>query len=99
MVPATNYRLTANRTTFRVQAPGPGVAVLTESWMANDFVATINGQQTPYFRVNHAFKGVAIPSAGDWTIEFAYRPAWWTVSLILAALGGVLLIGAPRVIW
>ena len=99
MVPATNYRLTANRTTFRVQAPGPGVAVLTESWMANDFVATINDQQTPYFRVNHAFKGVAIPSAGDWTIEFAYRPAWWTVSLILAALGGVVLFGAPRVIW
>jgi hypothetical protein len=96
-VAATNYRLTSNRTRFRIQAPAAGVAVLTESWMADDFVATLNGRPTPYFRVNHAFKGVVIPSAGDWTIEFTYRPAWWTVSLILAALGGVLLIGAPRV--
>jgi hypothetical protein len=55
--------------------------------MADDFVATLNDQPTPYFRVNHAFKGVFIPSAGDWTIEFTYRPAWWTFSLAVAAVG------------
>jgi hypothetical protein len=94
VVAATNYRLTANRTRFRIQAPGPGVAVLTESWMADDFVATLNGQRTPYFRVNHAFKGVTIPSAGDWTIEFTYRPKWWAFSLIAAAFGLLVLAGS-----
>jgi len=95
VVPATNYRLTANRTRFRIQAPTPGIAVLTESWMADDFIATLNGRPIPYVRVNHAFKGVVIPSAGDWTIEFTYRPAWWTFSLVLAMVGVALLIG-PR---
>ena len=94
VVPATNYRLTANRTRFRIQAPTPGIAVLTESWMADDFIATLNGRRIPYFRVNHAFKGVVIPSAGDWTIEFTYRPAWWTFSLVLATVGVALVIGS-----
>jgi hypothetical protein len=94
VVAATNYRLTTNRTRFRIQAPAPGVAVLTESWTADDFVATLNGQRTPYFRVNHAFRGVAIPTAGEWTIEFTYRPKWWTFSLVGAALGFAVLIGS-----
>lgn len=94
VVPATNYRLTSNRTRFRIQAPTSGVAVLTESWMADDFVATLNGRRTPYFRVNHAFKGVAIPSAGDWTVEFTYRPKWWTLSLFAAAFGVLVLFGS-----
>jgi hypothetical protein len=94
VVSATNYRLTTNRTRFRIQAPGSGVVVLTESWMADDFVATLNGQRTPYFRVNHAFKGVAVPSAGDWTIEFTYRPKWWTFSLFAAAVGVLVLVGS-----
>jgi hypothetical protein len=67
--------------------------------MADDFVATLNGQRTPYFRVNHAFKGVAIPSAGDWTIEFTYRPKWWTFSLFAAALGVLILCGSWLVDW
>ena len=69
-------------------------SVLTESWMADDFIATLNGRRIPYFRVNHAFKGVVIPSAGDWTVEFTYRPAWWTFSLVLAMVGVALLIGS-----
>jgi hypothetical protein len=85
--PATNYKLTANRTSFRVHAPGPGVAVLTEAWMADDFIATLNGRRVPYFRVNHAFKGVRIPAAGDWTVQFRYRPSLWYPSWAVAALG------------
>lgn len=85
--PATNYRLTANRTSFRVHATGPGVAALTEAWMADDFVAMLNGKVVPYLRVNHAFKGVFIPAGGDWTVEFRYRPAVWGLSWAMTALG------------
>jgi len=94
--PATNYKLTANRTSFRVHANGPGLAVLSEAWMANDFVATLNGERVPYLRVNHAFKGVRIPAAGDWTVEFRYRPASWSISWIVAALGVLGLCFFPR---
>jgi hypothetical protein len=96
--PATNYRLTANRTRFRVHASGPGVAALTETWMADDFVATLNGTVVPYLRVNHAFKGVQIPGAGDWTIEFRYRPALWGVSWTMAALGVAAIVASRMLI-
>jgi hypothetical protein len=91
-VPATKYRLTANTTSFQVHAPGPGVAVLTESFMPRDFVATLNGARTRYFRVNHAFKGVLIPAAGDWNVRFEYRPFHWRLSLALSAAGLLILL-------
>jgi hypothetical protein len=92
-VPAREYRLTANTTSFQVHAPGPGVAVLTESFMPKDFVATLNGSPTRYFRVNHAFKGVLIPAAGDWNVRFEYRPFHWRLSLALSAVGLLVLLG------
>ena len=47
----------------------------------------------PYFRVNHAFKAVAIPSAGEWTIALSYRPRRWTFSLVLAGVGLMIVAG------
>ena len=87
VVPATDYVLTTNGTAFRVDAPGPGIAVLTETYVRDDFRATLNGTPVPYLRVNHAFKGVVIPGAGVWNISFVYRPRYWNVAWIGAALG------------
>ena len=89
---ATGYRLTGNNTSFVVEAPGPGVAVLAEVYYAEDFQVTVNGQPAPYFRVNHTFKGVAIPSAGRHEITFAYWPQHFTLSLGLCAAGALLLL-------
>jgi hypothetical protein len=88
VVRAEQYHLTPNTTTFSVRAPGPGVAVLGEAFLADDFRATLNGESVAYFRVNHVFKGVRIPGAGNWTIRFEYQPRRWTLALILAAGGG-----------
>src|SRR6187431_1246084 len=54
------------------------------------FIVSVNGRPSRYFRVNHAFKGVVIPSAGDWEVVFEYPPARWRVSWILA---GVAVVG------
>jgi hypothetical protein len=90
-IPATGYRLSSNTTDFIVRATGSGVAVLTESYLSDDFRATLNGRRVQYFRVNHAFKGVAIPSAGDWHVKFEYRPVGWDVSVSVAGATLVLL--------
>jgi len=92
-IPARGYVLTGNTTSFVVRASGPGVAVLTETFLPHDFRATLNGRRVPYFRVNHAFKAVTIPSAGDWTVKFEYRPRHWDLSLSIAAAGLLLLAG------
>ena len=75
-----------------VDAPGPGVAVLTEVYYAEDFAVTVNGKPAPYFRVNHAFKGVALPAAGRHEITFAYWPRHFTLALGLGAAGALLLL-------
>jgi hypothetical protein len=87
IVPASKYILTPNTSAFRVHAPGAGVAVLSESFVDRDFRATLNDQPVPYIRVNHAFKGVAIPGSGEWDVRFEYRPDLWGPAWAAAGLG------------
>ncbi len=94
VVPARDYRLTANRTAFVVDAPGAGVAVLAESFVPRDFVATLNGNRADYFRINHALKGIALPGAGSWSIAFEYRPRYWRLALTIAMVSASIAIAA-----
>jgi hypothetical protein len=96
---ATGYRLTSNNTSFVVDATGPGVAVLTETYLAEDFQVMVDGKPAPYFRVNHAFKGVAIGAAGRHEITFAYWPQHFTLALWLGAAGLVLLVAGFGWLW
>lgn len=88
-VPADRLQITPNTTRFRVRTPGVGVVVLTETWMPSEFEATLNGDRVPYFRINHAFKGVKIPGAGEWELTFRFRPRRWRVSLAAAIAGAI----------
>lgn len=91
---ARDYHLTGNTTSFVIDAPGAGVAVLTEAYYPpDDFRVTVNGQPATYFRVNHAFRGIHLPAAGTYLVKFEYWPAVITHSLTLAAVGLVLLAG------
>jgi hypothetical protein len=91
--PARDYRLTSNTTTFTIDAPAPGVAILTETYVAGDFRVRVNGTPASYFRVNHAFRGVALPAAGKYVISYSYWPQHFTLSLLMAAFGALLLGG------
>ena len=93
VVPAHGYRLTTNRTSFDVVAPGPGVIVLQEAWVRKDFKVTVNGQPANYFRVNHAFRGIAVNRAGAYRVVFSYWPEDMTLSLALSAAGLIGLAG------
>ena len=86
-IPALGYQLSTNSTRFTVRATGAGVAVLGETFLPDDFRATLNGRRVDYLRVNHVFKGVLIPSAGEWKVAFEYRPARWGLSWVLAGFG------------
>ena len=96
---ATDYRLTNNNTTFVVDASGPGVAVLSEAYYEDDFKVTVDGKPAPFFRVNHAFKGVAIPTAGRHEVTFAYWPQHFTLALGLGAVGLLLLVAGFAWLW
>ena len=92
-VPARDYRLTTNVTTFTIDAPAAGVAVLTEAFVPDDFRVTLNGAPAEYFRVNHAFRGVRIPAGGRYVISYSYWPRHFTLSLVMALIGFLILAG------
>lgn len=94
VVPAKNYRLTTNTTAFDVEASGPGVVVLHEAWLRRDFIVKVDGKRVPYLRVNHAFKGILIESAGNHRIEVEYWPRRFTEALGWSGLGLVALLGS-----
>jgi hypothetical protein len=91
IVAATNYRLTENTTAFDIRASGPGVVVLSEAFWPGDFRAEVNGRRTPILRLNHAFKGVVVPGAGDYHVIFRYVPRKFPRNLMLCGLGAGLL--------
>ncbi len=91
--PATDYELTANSTSFTVHADGPGLVVLQENWFPADFRVTLNGRPVAYVRVNHAFKGVFIPGAGEYRVSFAYWPHHLSLALGMALVGAIIFGG------
>jgi hypothetical protein len=92
IIAATNYALTTNTTSFTVTASGPGIVVLTEPYISDDFQVTMNGKPAPYFRVNSAFRGVSLPAAGEYRFSFGYWPRHLTLALWLSALGFALVV-------
>jgi hypothetical protein len=96
---ASDYRVTTNTITFTVDAPAPGIAVVSEGFEEGNFRATANGKPVDYFRVNHAFKGVYLPKPGRYVIRFSYWPRMLTPALWLSALGMVMLGCAGAVLF
>jgi hypothetical protein len=95
IVAARDYVLASNRTTFTIDAPGAGLAVLSESFIPDDFRARVNGAPARVFRVNHLFKGVALPAAGTYRVSIEYWPHLLTPALAVGIAAVVLvLVGA-----
>lgn len=92
IVPAHDYKLTNNKTSFYINAPRKGIAVLSETYYKGDFIARVNGSPARYFRVNHAFKGIFIEKPGKYHIEFIYRPRYFTFLLIISGIAFLMLI-------
>jgi hypothetical protein len=88
---ATSYTLTENTTSFTVRATGPGAIVLSEAYWPGDFRAEIDGRKAPVLRLNHAFKGVTVDAAGEYTVTFRYVPKNFPRNLLLSVTGAVLL--------
>lgn len=82
VVPATNYVLLPNSTSFDIHAPSAGMVCLTET-AARDFIARVNHEPKPIMTVNRAFKGIYLDHPGDYHLEFVYRPHRWRLACTL----------------
>ncbi|RKY19599.1 MAG: hypothetical protein DRQ55_10205 [Planctomycetota bacterium] len=83
---------------LEVQAPGPGLVVLTDSWDPG-WSATLDGAPVPVLRAHHALRAVEV-TAGAHLIEFSYAPPGYALALGVAwgclGLLGVLALSVLR---
>jgi uncharacterized membrane protein YhaH (DUF805 family) len=99
VVPAENYRLTENTTSFDIRAPGQGIVVLTETLWPGYSSLELDGQEAKPIRINHAFQGVVITAAGTHTLKFSYCPPCFGFTVKLAVLGFLLFFGSGLAVW
>jgi hypothetical protein len=96
VVPGRDYKLTANSTRFKVRAGRSGIIVLMEAFWPGHHSVLVNGNPVPSIRVNHAFIGVPIDSAGDYDVTVHFEPAVWPMAyrlFLIGLLGLTLLVG------
>jgi hypothetical protein len=91
ILPAHGYRLGVNETSFEIEAPSRGVALLSEAYVEGGFTAEVNGVASEVLRLNHALKGVRLDRAGHYRVTFRYRPPYWALAcaLFLGAVGAM----------
>jgi len=87
VVKAEKYHLTNNTTSFEVNAPTPGLAVLMEANVPQDIRAYVDGQSAPCLSVNYAFRGVFIEKPGRHVVKFAYWPRVLVPALWVGLVG------------
>jgi hypothetical protein len=80
--------------TIQAKATGNNLLFLGDTYYPKGWKATIDGQETKIYRVNHAFRGIVVPK-GEHRIEFRYAPVSFTVSKYLAlVLSSLVILGA-----
>lgn len=77
------------RIVIKAKASGNNFLFLGDNYVPVGWKATIDGEETKIFKVNHGFRGIVVPE-GEHTIEFIYLPDSWViskyVSLIISSL-------------
>ncbi|MBI3796724.1 MAG: YfhO family protein, partial [Deltaproteobacteria bacterium] len=88
-----SFSLAPNSVKVQYQARTPGILTLTDSY-AEGWRATLNGREVPVLRVDGVFRGIRIEEPGTQEVQFWYRPPYWTLSLGMAGVGFLMVIGA-----
>ncbi len=87
-----------NKLVYRSDAEADKMAIFSEIFYPEGWVATIDGEETLILRANHVLRAMVIP-AGTHTIEFSFEPKTYEIGnnvslasslILLLAIGGLL---------
>ena len=79
-------KLSPNEVIIDAKTSSAGTLVLVDTFMPG-WIASVDGQERPVFRVNGLFRGVCIDSAGDHKVSMYYRPVYWHSYVFLSLIG------------
>lgn len=85
----------ANQVRLEVETAAAGLLVLTDTY-APGWEALLDGQPTPLYVANHAFRAVVVP-AGAHQIEFVYEPLSFRVGAATSLLTTAALMLVPLI--
>jgi hypothetical protein len=87
-----------NHLKYKSNNSNKGLAVFSEMYYEHGWNATIDGKETPIYRVNYALRGLDVP-AGKHTIEFKFEPQvvktgstivlFSSIGMLLLLIGGI----------
>lgn len=80
-----------NHLIYSVNSATEQVAVFSEIFYDKGWIATINGEEIPYTRVNYLLRGMSL-KAGNYEVEFKFNPSSYSVGNTIAMIGSITLI-------
>jgi hypothetical protein len=84
-----DMKLEPNRVWARIEAVKPGTVVVANAFMPG-WSARIDGTPAGVYRVNGAFQGACLTTAGTHEVTFEYEPPVWRTALVLCGTGVLL---------
>lgn len=89
LIELTQYK--PNHLQYQSSNPYDGLAVFSEIYYPEGWIATIDGQETEIFEVNYTLRGILIPK-GKHSIEFRFEPQVVKTGSKLALASSILML-------
>jgi hypothetical protein len=86
-----------NEVVLQISAGAPGVLVLADTWMPG-WTAAVDGVPSPLARIDHSFRGVAVPGRAC-SVRFVYATPGLLAGAWIALGAGLVLTGLLFVGW
>ncbi|AHM59015.1 hypothetical protein D770_03740 [Flammeovirgaceae bacterium 311] len=80
-----------NRITYQAETSGNALAVFSEIYYPEGWIATVNGQEANIIQANYVLRALELP-AGNHTVEFRFEPASYSSGNIVMLVCNIILI-------